>query len=67
MAEARCRQQWDHTSFLLAMMHNRTPGLKREDMKKPADFNPYATPSEDDNDLEVPFDTLKVLMAIPPS
>lgn len=67
MAEAKCKQDWDHTSFILAMQHNSVPGMKREHLKKPSDFNPYTKQSEDDNDLEVPFDTLKVLMAISPS
>lgn len=62
MAEARCRQQWDHTSFLLAMIHNAVPGMKKAHLKKPSHFNPYVKQEEDDGDLEISFDSLKLLI-----
>ncbi len=42
MAEARCRERWEHTSALLAL----TANIHRDQRKKPtpyraADFNPY--------------------------
>lgn len=41
MAEGRNRQLWDHTSFLLAKLHNGLSAAKGR-AKSPDDFNPYA-------------------------
>jgi hypothetical protein len=41
MAEARSRQQWAHTSALLALLANAHRDPKKTRAFKPADFNPY--------------------------
>jgi hypothetical protein len=47
MAEARCRERWEHTSVLLALIANchRDPRRKPTPYK-PADFNPYQSRQE---------------------
>jgi len=42
MAEARDRQQWGHTSALLAMLANCHRDPKKGRAAKPSDFDPYA-------------------------
>lgn len=41
MSEARCRQQWQHTSSLMALLVNINSDPKKGRTAKPADFNPY--------------------------
>lgn len=41
MSEARCRQQWQHTSSLMALLVNINRDPKKGKTAKPADFNPY--------------------------
>ncbi len=42
MAEARGRDNWQHTSALLALLANIHRDPKRSGPFKPDDFNPYA-------------------------
>ena len=41
MAEAHCRQAWNHTSALLALIYNIHRDPKRSSAKKPEDLNPH--------------------------
>ncbi len=41
MAEARSRQQWNHTSAILAMLANVHRDAKKSRPFKPADFHPH--------------------------
>lgn len=41
MTEAKCRQQWQHTSSLMALLVNINRDPKKGSAAKPADFNPY--------------------------
>jgi len=41
MAEARDRQQWNHTSWLLAMTANCHRDPKKSRVFRPRDFHPY--------------------------
>lgn len=41
MSEARCRQQWQHTSALMALLVNINSDPKKTTPAKPSDFNPY--------------------------
>jgi hypothetical protein len=68
MAEARKAEAWSHTSHLLAMIHNRIPGLAQSEMLTPDELNPLARKKAGgggDDDIEVPFDTLKLLVKMP--
>lgn len=40
MADARRDEQWDHTSFLIAKLHN-VNCAKRSDQKEPDHFHPF--------------------------
>jgi hypothetical protein len=41
MAEARCRNNWTHTSTILAHLANVNRYSRRARLFKPAEFNPY--------------------------
>jgi len=41
MAEGRCREHWNHTSAILAMLANVNRDPKKSRVFKPDDFNPY--------------------------
>ena len=41
MAEARCRDNWSHTSTVLAMLANCNRNPKKSRAFKPADFDPF--------------------------
>ncbi len=41
MSEGRCRQQWRHTSAVLAMLVNVNSDPKKGSPAKPSDFDPY--------------------------
>ena len=41
MAEARCREAWNHTSAVLALLANIHRDPKKGKAFKPSDFNPY--------------------------
>jgi len=41
MAEGRCREHWNHTSAILAMLANVNRDPKKSRAFKPDDFNPY--------------------------
>lgn len=43
MAEARGRDQWAHTSTVLALVANVNRDAKKSRAFKPGDFNPYET------------------------
>lgn len=42
MAEGRARENWTHTSHLLALVANVNRDPKKSRAFQPADFNPYA-------------------------
>lgn len=41
MSESRCRQQWQHTSSLMALLVNINSDPKKGRTAKPSEFNPY--------------------------
>jgi len=41
MAEAQCRQRWNHTASLLAMLANAHRDPKKSRPFQPRDFHPY--------------------------
>jgi len=43
MAEAKARNEWTHTSAVMALMANAHRDPKKTRVFTPADFNPYAT------------------------
>lgn len=45
MADGKRREQWGHTSHVLAKLHN-VNCTKREDLKEPWEFNPYGEKPE---------------------
>ena len=42
MAEGRCRDNWAHTSSVMALLANVNRDPKKSRLFKPADFDPYA-------------------------
>lgn len=53
MAEARGRDNWAHTSAILALMANVNRDPKRSRVYKPADFDPYQRRQKRDDALEI--------------
>ena len=53
MAEARGRDNWAHTSAILALIANVNRDPKKTRAYKPADFDPYATKDRRDEAIEV--------------
>ena len=53
MAEARGRDNWAHTSAVLALVANVNRDPKKTRPFKPADFDPYAARRERDEAIEV--------------
>jgi len=53
MAEARGRDNWAHTSAVLALVANVNRDPKKTRPYKPADFDPYSTRRERDEAIEV--------------
>lgn len=43
MAEARCREAWNHTSAVMALLANIHRDPKKHRAFRPSDFNPYET------------------------
>jgi hypothetical protein len=48
MSEGRSREAWEHTSSILAMMVNMSPGKKSSRKFVPLDFDPYAAAKKRD-------------------
>ena len=47
MAEAKTRQQWEHTTNIMAMMANQwRDEKKRSEPYQPFEFNPYNSPQD---------------------
>jgi len=46
LAEARQRENWNHTAQVLAMLHNVNRDPQKTAALKPADFHPLAKPVE---------------------
>jgi len=53
MAEARGRDNWAHTSAILALIANVNRDPKKTRPFKPADFDPYATKDRREDAIEV--------------
>ncbi|MFB3894591.1 MAG: hypothetical protein ACE15C_21525 [Phycisphaerae bacterium] len=53
MAEARARDNWAHTSTVLALLANVNRDPKKGRPFKPADFDPYAARDGRDEVIEV--------------
>ena len=53
MAEARGRDNWAHTSAILALVANVNRDPKKTRAYKPADFDPYAAKDRRDEAIEV--------------
>ena len=53
MAEARGRDNWAHTSALLALIANVNRDPKKTRSYKPTDFDPYAAKDRRDKAIEV--------------
>ena len=53
MAEARGRDNWAHTSAILALVANVNRDPKKNRPFKPADFDPYAGKDRRDEAIEV--------------
>ena len=53
MAEARSRDEWAHTSAILALIANVNRDPKKGRALKPADFDPYAAKEQRDEAIEV--------------
>ena len=41
MAEGKCRERWNHTSAMLALIANANRDPKKSRVFKPEDFHPY--------------------------
>jgi hypothetical protein len=66
MAEARCRQQWQHTSMLCAVIANANPYRKGKPAR-PADFDPYERVKQKPRQkLMVGIDVLQMIFCGPP-
>ncbi|MCC7408661.1 MAG: hypothetical protein IT442_11365 [Phycisphaeraceae bacterium] len=59
MAEGRSRQEWSHTSTILAMLANTHRDPRKSRPFKPRDFDPYAR--IDQRDEAIAIDDLGVL------
>jgi len=53
MAEARGRDNWAHTSAILALIANVNRDPKKTRAYKPADFDPYTAKDRHDEAIEV--------------
>jgi hypothetical protein len=53
MAEARGRDNWAHTSAILALIANVNRDPKKTRPYKPADFDPYSAKDRRDEAIEV--------------
>jgi len=53
MAEARGRDNWAHTSAVLALVANVNRDPKKTRAYKPSDFDPYSTRRQRDEAIEV--------------
>lgn len=53
MAEARGRDNWAHTSAILALIANVNRDPKKTRAYKPADFDPYTAKDRRDEAIEV--------------
>jgi len=53
MAEARGRDNWAHTSAILALVANVNRDPKKTRAFKPADFDPYSAKDKRDGAIEV--------------
>jgi len=53
MAEARSRDEWAHTSAILALIANVNRDPKKGRPLKPADFDPYAAKDRREEAIEV--------------
>jgi hypothetical protein len=48
MSEGKSREAWEHTSAMLAMIVNMSPGKKSSRKFTPLDFDPYAAAKKRD-------------------
>ena len=58
MAEARSRDNWAHTSVVLALIANVNRDPKKTRAYKPSDFNPYSAGDKRNKAIEVTNMTL---------
>jgi hypothetical protein len=61
MAEAKLRQDWNHTSSILALMANVNRDSKKKSSFKPTDFHPMENKKKDSviHDTRLGFQMLK--------
>jgi len=65
MAEGRCREHWNHTASILAMLANVNRDPKKLRAFKPDDFNPYVGTKVVRLDKKDGFKVLKDLFVNP--
>lgn len=64
MAEAKGRDDWAHTSSLLAMLANVNRDPKKQRPLKPSDFNPYEPRSSTSQGIPLNKDTIGLLKTV---
>lgn len=64
MAEAKARNDWAHTSCVLAMLANTHRDPKKGRARKPSDFNPFEKGSKTGNGVPLNDGGLDMLKAM---